>query len=302
MTSAHLWRYGGFALTTGLLASGLLAPALAAAEVKDKDAWCDESYHRNDGRALFCEVREVTLPARARLSVDGGTNGGVKVESWNRKDILIQAKVEVWARTQDEADEVGQEIRVITSDGHVVADGPEQGWPGRRGGRSRSDRSIGWGVSYRVYVPRTTDLEIETYNGGISVQGVRGHLDLKALNGALALSEVGGSVYGRTTNGALAVELGGDRWDGEGLDLQTTNGSVALRIPERYSAALETGTTHGRMSVDYPVEMEQRSGRSLDDLVHSARRHTRLRVELGRGGAPIRALTTNGSVKVARAS
>jgi hypothetical protein len=283
-----------------VLATGALVPTLVAAEVEDKDAWCDESYHRNDGRALFCEVREFTLPARARLSLDGGTNGGVKVESWNRKDILIQAKVEVWARTQDNAEEVGREIQVSTAGGHVVASGPEQGWFGRKPARTRSDRRIGWGVSYRVHVPRTTDLEIETYNGGISVAGVRGHLELQALNGGLALSEVGGRVHGRTTNGALAVTLDGDRWQGEGLDLQTTNGSIALRIPARYSAALETGTTNGRMNVDDAFAAGYPSGRSFD-LVRNARRHTRLRVELGRGGAPIRAVTTNGSVKVARA-
>ncbi|MFN7979262.1 MAG: hypothetical protein U0P30_14090 [Vicinamibacterales bacterium] len=42
---------------------------------------------------------------------------------------------------------------------------------------------------------------------------------------------------GRTTNGGVQVRLGGSRWDGAGLSLETTNGGVTLRVPRDYSAA-----------------------------------------------------------------
>lgn len=266
-----------------VLAALTAAPSLVLGAVADKDDWCDESrsWNWNDRNSHFCEVREFTIDApRGALHVNAGMNGGIQVEAWDGRNVLVQAKVEVWANTSERAEELASKITVKTSDGRLIVDGPDPSW-GK--GRTR----VGWGVSYRVYVPASTDLTLETHNGGISIDGVRGTIQLEAMNGALALHDVGGDVYGRTVNGSLSVDLNGDHWSGEGLDLVTTNGGVVLNIPEDYSAKLETGTTNGRMNVDFPV-------------VVKGEMNKRLRVELGRNGAPIRAITTNGSVKVRR--
>jgi len=101
------------------------------------------------------------------------------------------------------------------------------------------------------------------------------------------LRRVGGNVHGGTTNGGLVVELNGDRWDGEALDVKTTNGGITMSVPENYSAHLETGTVNGNVSVDFPVTVQGRITRELS-------------VNLGSGGATVRALTTNGGVKLRR--
>jgi len=120
------------------------------------------------------------------------------------------------------------------------------------------------------------------------VEDVAGRLDLSTTNGPLTLSGLGGSVHARTTNGPVTVSLTGVRWDGEGLDAETNNGPVRLSIPADYSARLETGTVNGPMSIDFPIVMQGRI---------SVRRIT---TNLGQGGAPIRAVTTNGPVVVRR--
>jgi DUF4097 and DUF4098 domain-containing protein YvlB len=142
-------------------------------------------------------------------------------------------------------------------------------------------------VSYEVWAPRQTDLHLVTQNGGISVQDVEGRFDLNAVNGGIALTRVSGDVHGATTNGPLNVELDGDRWRGNGLDLRTTNGPVNLAIPEGYSARLETGTVNGGMRIDFPVTLQGNIGR-------------RITTDLGDGGPPIRAVTTNGPVNIRR--
>ena len=58
-------------------------------------------------------------------------------------------------------------------------------------------------------------------------------------------------------------------------------------MPNGYSAELETGTVNGRIHVDFPVMVEG----TFDK---------RLNATLGDGGKTIRAVTTNGSVKVKR--
>jgi len=113
------------------------------------------------------------------------------------------------------------------------------------------------------------------------VEDVDARLELGAVNGGIDLRRVSGDVRGETTNGPLDVALDGDQWRGPGLDLRTTNGPVNLEIPEGYSARLETGTVNGGMHIDFPVTLQGTIGR-------------RLTTQLGRGGALIRAMTTNG--------
>ena len=96
-----------------------------------------------------------------------------------------------------------------------------------------------------MFVPRRADLSVETHNGGISIAEVNGKIDFSAVNGGVVLKRIGGAVRGSTTNGGLVIELSGDRWDGETLDVSTTNGGVVMSVPENYSANLETGTVNG---------------------------------------------------------
>ena len=96
-----------------------------------------------------------------------------------------------------------------------------------------------------------------------------------------------GDIRGRTQNGGLHVELAGPRWEGEGLDVETRNGSVRLTLPANYSAEFETGTVHGRVQIDFPA------------TIHSGRER-RFTATLGSGGPKVRAVTTNGSVVVRR--
>jgi hypothetical protein len=44
-------------------------------------------------------------------------------------------------------------------------------------------------------------------------------------------------------------------WDGEGLDVETSNGGVKLAIPEPYNAQLDTRTVNGGFRFDYPLTL-----------------------------------------------
>ena len=114
---------------------------------------------------------------------------------------------------------------------------------------------------------------------------MKGRLDLGTTNGGIHLTEVAGNVRAETTNGGVSATLSGTTWDGEGLDLRTTNGSVTLEIPKGYNARLETGTTNGGFSIDFPITVQGSLGR-------------RISTTLGSGGPVIRATTVNGGVRI----
>ena len=239
---------------------------------------CRNYNDRDDDYYQHCEVRESTLPA-GPLNVDAGQNGGVQVEAWDRNDIRVRAIVRGSARDEARAKSIASQVQVQSGGGRVSATGPDL------------ERREWWSVSYRINVPRKNDLDLSATNGGITIVGVNGNLRFDTTNGGVRLQDVGGRVNGETRNGGLDVRLNGSRWDGDGLDVQTSNGGVTLAIPDGYNAELETRTVNGGLRIDFPVTVQ-------GEL--SSRRG--ITTTLGSGGPPVRVRTTNGGVRINRRS
>ena len=267
---------GGSVLLASLLIAGGVAVIAQKEKDKDKDRsmTCRQNSYYNDRLVGNCEIREQTLAlSGGTIGIDGRQNGGVVVKGWDQNQILVRARVQTGAPTAAEAQALGQQVRIETSGAKIFASGPE----------SRKDYH--WDVSYEVFVPRRSNLSLDTKNGGIAINDVNGRIDFTALNGGVVLRRVGGEVRGSTTNGGLVIELAGDRWDGNSLDVSTTNGGIILSVPENYSAYLQTGTVNGNVSVDFPVTVQGQITRQLA-------------VNLGSGGQTVKAMTTNGGVQV----
>jgi len=139
-----------------------------------------------------------------------------------------------------------------------------------------------------VRAPRHIDLDIETMNGPIEVAGVTGTLRVHATNGPITLDGVNGDVQARLQNGPLTITLAGTSWDGTGLDAQTVNGPLTIRVPNGYNARLETGTRNGPFHTDIPITVQGNIGRIGQQISTT----------LGRGGATLHATTTNGPLTI----
>jgi hypothetical protein len=239
------------------------------------DDWCRNERWGND-REHFCEVREFTVTAAGTLQVDAEPNGGIDVAGTPRNDVQIWAKVDAQAETMQRAKQIADSVRINATANNVSADGP-----------TGLGRREGWSVSYRLSVPVISSLALRTTNGGISIRDVDGQIEFKTVNGGVKLSNLAGDVKGRTNNGGVDVDLEGPSWKGEGLDVQTSNGGVHLRIPEQYSAHLETGTVNGGFNIDFPITVRGRIDREIT-------------ADIGGGGPPIRVRTQNGGVKVSK--
>jgi hypothetical protein len=256
--------------------------ALHAQRAAANDAeWLSECQREDRGRsdrAHVCEIRVERLAHPATLTVDGGENGGVEIIGWDGDSVVMHALVRATGDSPDEARDVASRVTISFSNGRIHADGPASGHHER------------WSVNYRVFVPRHSDLAIETLNGPVSVEGVTGHMNMKAVNGPVSLRQVGGDVHARAENGPIDVALKGVRWDGAGLDAESENGPVELTLPAGYAAHLETGTENGPMDVRFPITLQG----DLDT------RH--LSLDIGGGGPPIRLITTNGPVTLRHTS
>ena len=241
--------------------------------------WSNEDWCRDqrwgDDRQGFCEVRQHTLMAgAATISVDATPNGGIQVQGGPRSDVLVLARVLATAETEGRAREIAAGVQIDAAPDRISANGP--------GGLGRHES---WHVSYRVAVPAQTSLALRSSNGGINVADVEGRIEFHTVNGGVKLSRLAGEVTGRTSNGGIDVDLDGSGWIGAGLDVETSNGGVRLRIPEQYSARLEASTDNGGMNVDFPVTMQGRITREIS-------------TNIGAGGPLIRVKTNNGGIRV----
>jgi hypothetical protein len=209
------------------------------------------------------------------LTVDAGRNGGIRVEGWDRNEIRVLSIVTASARSEADAKQLLSGVQIQAGGGKVSSSGPE------RDGREW------WSVSFRINVPRKNDLDLTAQNGGVTITDVAGTIRFETRNGGVNLTDLGGDVRGLTRNGGLNVRLNGTRWEGTGLDVETTNGGVNLSIPEGFNADLTTQTRNGGFRTDFPMtiqgELSPRRGISTT---------------LGSGGPPVNVRTTNGGLRI----
>jgi hypothetical protein len=253
----------------------LLLTAVSTAVAQTRYLESEDCEGGSRDRERHCEVREETMAGGNPLDVDATPNGGIRVRGWDRSDVVLRAHIVGYADRYEDARQIASQVRIETGGGQVRARGPQ-----RLG-------DAYWTVSFELNVPQRSDLTLRTVNGGISVRDLHGTVKFKATNGGVRLENVGGEVRGDTSNGGLNIELTGDRWDGSGLDVATHNGGINLTLPADYSAELETGTTNGRLRVDFPITVQGTVNRHVTTT-------------LGSGGPKIRAMTHNGGVNVRR--
>lgn len=274
MTNTRVWL--GAALVAAALTSGLGAAVFPAQQVVTGDDWCNDDNYGDD-REVHCEVREFTVPALGvPISVNAEPNGGISVEGAARADILIRARVQATGQTAAEARALANRVEVVATGERVQANGPDN-----------SGRRTSWSVSYRLQAPSQTPLNLQSTNGGISIKGMNSRVEFRTVNGGVSLSRVGGAIEGRTSNGGITVDLDGATWDGQGLNVETTNGGVKLALPSDYSAHIEASTNNGGLNIDFPIAVQGRLGRSIS-------------TDIGGGGPTLSIRTSNGGVKISR--
>jgi hypothetical protein len=252
------------------LLSGLTATAQTT-PTPQFTSTCQKVY--SSQQKLFCETRDLTMPlvAEQPLTIDANTNGSISVKGWDGAEVRVRATVSARASTEAEAQAHVAAIRIGTTGNKLLA--------------TSSDGADRTAVSYEVFVPRRTALALTTQNGSIYLAGVQAAIAFSAQNGSVALADLGGQVTGKAVNGSLFIKLGGHQWEGSGLDIETVNGSIKWEVPANYSAQFLTGTTNGSLSTRLPQSDPK------------AQKHE-VKTVLGKGGQPVRAITTNGSVIV----
>src|ERR1700722_13155660 len=114
-------------------------------------------------------MREQTFPRPSgAIQIDPGMNGGLSVSGWDRADMLVRARIQTAAPSASEAKTMTPQIRIASGGEHLVAEGPS------------FDHDHNWSVSYEIFVPRATDIQAKTHNGGIHFAELNGNIEFAA--------------------------------------------------------------------------------------------------------------------------
>lgn len=227
------------------------------------------------GEAHVCQMRRTTFTLPSGHITLNTMNGGIDITGEDRFDVALEARVQAWAPSESEANDLLNQIVIDTDSGDIRDHGPHAHFFNR----------TGYSIDYHLHVPRHLAADLHTMNGGIDLTRLDGDLHFRTTNGGVSLDRLSGDVRGETVNGGLNISLAGERWQGHGLHAETTNGGVDLRVPENYSAHLETGTVNGGIEVNFPITIQGEI-------------KNRLNTDLGTGGPTIHAQTVNGGVTI----
>ena len=256
----------------------LLLLAAAPAYSQSATLQCTQSGWRVNGLETYCTMVEISAAFGGSLDV-ATANGAITIRGWDNSDVLVRAQIHTAAVTLYDAQSLAAMIAIDTSQNRVRASGPS------------ATPWLTWSVSYEIFLPHAAGLTVTTANGAISIQDVQGHIVFTIGNGAASLDRLGGQVEGKIANGAAAITLAGDHWDGQGLDLKTANGAIAVNAPHEYSAHFDAATTVGIVTTNYPVHPANGKW-GIPGLGGS------LSFDAGFGGATIRVSTVVGTVRI----
>lgn len=247
------------ALTTALLA---IVSLTAAAQTRrghgynlnvstDNAERCADLKVRSDNGEIAQVNDAVTLAPGQASGIELEDNAGraaVRVRAWDRADYSVETCKIAVAATKSAAQQLVSGISVARSAGHLTTSGP-------------SSDDGNWQVYFFIHAPRNGNVDLQTKNGPISVEGIGGNVKLRAVNGPVAVRDCAGRVDAQTTNGPISfrggagdvhikatngpisVDLAGEVWTGAQLDAHTDNGPVSLTVPENYRSAVRLETS-----------------------------------------------------------
>lgn len=202
---------------------------------------CSVSIDLGDEVTERTETRAFDATAIERLRVETG-NGRVSMTAGVRDEIVVTARL----RESDEGD--AQHV-VREDEGTLVVEGRcDGGW--------RDECSVGFDIS----LPTGLDVDVETDNGQIDVDGIVGSVDLETDNGEIVAQGLSSSdVRARSDNGRIELTFAVTP---DQVTASTDNGAIEIRFPDD-GAAHEVSTSTDNGSVDVGVRTDPTSDRTI---------------------------------------
>ena len=231
------------------------------------------------------------LDAGGKLGVET-YNGSVEISGWDQNTVDISGTK--YGPTEQWADSIQVNVEHTPASVTVRVERPSM----HRGNQ---------GARLVIHAPRTAVVDYATTsNGAIRVTDAAGPARLRTSNGGIRVIGLGGGLEAHTSNGSITAEL--DKVDRE-VHVETSNGSIELRLPQRIRESVRAHTSNGGITVRLPEGLDARVSAHTSNAHVTSDFDVRMQGEIGRGqlegvignGGPLLDLSTsNGGIRLAR--
>ena len=251
---------------------------------------CDDIQVSIDNRDAARDEDSLSLRSLSgTLRVSAPRNGGVQILGTDSHEVTVLACKAVAARSEEKLDD----IKVSLTDGKLAVAGPSTG---------------DWVVYLLVKVPKNAALEVETNNGAIRLEDLRGQVEATSENGPISVKNCGGTLRAKTengpiafsgsssgdlrlttTNGPISVEPSGSRWTGGKVVARTENGPVSFKLSDDFQSSFEVeASMHAPMTCS--AAQCEKARKTWDD--------DHRRVQFGGAEPALKASTENGPISI----
>jgi DUF4097 and DUF4098 domain-containing protein YvlB len=251
-------------------------------------------------------------PPEGRHMEVHNANGRTQVVGEERSDIEIDVEKHARAETTEAAEEVLDEIEVLSDEVNggleVDVEAPTR-W--KRHGSA----------NLVIRVPRDLEVSVVAANGRVCMEGLRSAVHARSSNGPVSISDVVGDVEVYTSNAKVSCDCTCGRLKARSsnskiqleqhsgsVDASTSNGVIHAVMSEVAQGGILLATSNGRIVLELPEDADGEVDVRVDngvirnsleiDQAPNDERTGRLRGRLGRGGAPIKLRTSNGTVSL----
>ena len=207
-------------------------------------------------------------------------NGKVVITAWDHPEI----KVDALKRADNQADLDALKIEITSKPGKIKIHTVYPKWKASQWRKSNSAT-----VDYEIKVPAQAVLDdIQSVNGDVDIEGVRGHVNASTVNGRLTAKGLNSDSRLESVNGT--VEATFEKLDNaKTVSLKSVNGKLKLMLPTEANAEVSANTLNGGIHADSALTVKKRWPVGTD-----------LNGTLGKGGTKIKLETVNGGIQVHR--
>jgi hypothetical protein len=235
-------------------------------------------------------ARNSTHPRKVIVNIMGGP---ITVKAYNGREVIVETQGGSGTSRGDRREDrradgmkrldLPQRGLSVEEDDNVVTVKMEHGLRGS-------------GVT--ISTPAETALSLHTMSGEITVEGVKGEIDVNSMNGRINLTNVSGSVLAHSMNGPMKVVM--DNVDAsKPLSFSTMNGTIDVTLPANFKANAKIRTDHGEVYSDFDFKLNGGAITQKNDTSDGKFRVTMDKTITGTingGGAEVTLKTYNGTI------
>jgi hypothetical protein len=143
-------------------------------------------------------------------------------------------------------------------------------------------------INYKLTVPKTVSLHLNTVNGKIATKGVDGETQVASVNGTIDVETAGTHELRATTvNGRVRARF---TESFQGARFNTVNGGVEAFLPQSASFAVNLSQVNGDFEATFPLS------------IHSNPGSRRVSGEVNGGKHELKIVTVNGDIELAQSN